>query len=418
MGQLHKRFTNDQVRDMLQRYLKQEIEGPYIRAMLGLGKTQFFKLLTRYRANPSTFSIQYTRRAPTRRLDPRIEASIVKELTIDRRAIQNPAIPLRTYNYSYVQRRLQTTYHQSAALATIIDRAKRHGFYLPRRPHKIHDREVLTRYVGELIQHDSSHHLWAPAAQVKWSLITSLDDFSRYLFFAQLVEQETVWMHIDAVQRLVLRYGYPYAYYVDCHAIFRFVRGRDELHVRHHQLTDDVDPQWKQVILECGIKPVYALSPQAKGKIERPYRWLQDHLIRTCVREDVTSIVDANRILGKEVHEYNDNRVHSTTGEIPALRFQRALKEKRSLFRPFVLPPPLQSAKDLFCFRLERTTNAYRRISLDTLQFSVRGVDPYQTLTLRIAPRDRQLAEIRFWHRDRLVDVQTVKIQDLKSVHF
>jgi len=418
MGQLHKRFTDEQVKDMLQRYLKQEIESPYIRAMLGLGKTQFFKLLSRYRANPAAFSIQYTRHTPTRRLDPWIEQNIVKELAIDQRAIQNPQIPLRSYNYSYVQRRLQTTHHQQASLSTIIDRAKRHGFYLPRRPHKVHDREVLTRYAGELIQHDSSHHLWAPAAQVKWYLISSLDDFSRYLFFAKLVEQETVWMHIDAVQRLVLRYGYPYSYYVDCHAIFRFVRGRDELHVRHHRLTDEVDPQWKQVLRECGIQPIYALSPQAKGKIERPYRWLQDHLIRTCLREDVTSLSAANQVLAKEVHEYNYRRIHATTGEIPYRRFQRALQAKQSLFRPFTLPPPFQSAKDLFCFRLERTTNAYRRISLDTLQFSVRGVAPYQPVTLRIAPRDRHLAEIRCWHENRLVDVQTVKLQDLKSVHF
>ena len=40
------------------------------------------------------------------------------------------------------------------------------------------------------------------------------------------------------------------------------------------------------------------------------------------------------------------------------------------------------------------------------------------TLALRIAPRNRQLADIRFWHENRLVDVQTVKIQDLNSVHF
>ena len=418
MDQLHKRFTDQQVTDMLQRYLKREIERTYLQTILGSGKSRFFMLLRRYQANPATFSVRYARTMAPRHLDPAIEPNILKELAIDQQAIQNPAVPLRSSNYSYVRTRLQVQYRQRVALSTIIARAKQHGFYLPRRPHKTHDREVLTRYVGELIQHDSSHHLWAPAAAVKWYLLTSLDDYSRYLFFAKLVEQETVWMHIEAVQRLVLRYGYPYAYYVDCHAIFRFVRGRDELHVRHHQLTDDVDPQWKQVLKECGIKPVYALSPQAKGKIERPYRWLQDHLVRTCLREDVTSIATANQLLAKEVHDYNSRRVHSTTGQIPSLRFQQALQAKQSLFRPFTPPPPFQSAKDLFCFRLERTTNAYRRVSLDTLQFSVRGVDPYQPVTLRITPRDRQLAEIRFWHENRLVDVQTVKREDLKSVHF
>lgn len=418
MAQLHKRFTDQQVREMLQRYCKREIERTYLQTILGIGKSQFFFWLQQYRAHPETFSIRYTRQGPPRHLDPEIEQNIVKELTIDQQAIQNPAIPLRSYNYSYVQRRLQTTYRQHASLSTIIHRAKRHGFYLARRPHKPHDREVLTRYVGELIQHDSSHHLWAPAAAVKWYLLTSLDDFSRFLFFAQLVESETVWTHIDAVQRLVLRYGYPYAYYVDCHAIFRFVRGRDALQVRQLRLTDEVDPQWKQMLRECGVKPIYALSPQAKGKIERPYRWLQDHLVRTCLREDVTTLAQANQLLAKEVHDYNYRRVHSTTDEVPFRRFQQALAAKRSLFRPFAPPPPLQSAKDLFCLRVERTTNAYRRVSLDTLQFGVRGVDPYQPVTLRLTPRDAQLAEIRFWHQGRLVDVQTVKREDLKTVRF
>ena len=417
MAQLHTRFTDEQVRDMLKRYLDHEIERGYLQSMLGLGKSRFFQVLHHYRAHPDTFSIQYHRPSPTR-LAPGIEASILKELTIDQQAIQNPQVPLRSYNYSYVQRRLQTHYRQTVSLSTVIARAKQHGFYRPRKPHQIHDREVLTRYVGELIQHDSSHHLWAPSAGVKWYLLTSLDDYSRYLFVAQLVEAETVWTHLEAVQRLVLRHGYPYAYYVDSHAIFRFVRGRDALHVRQACVTDEVDPQWKQMLRECGIKPLYALSPQAKGKIERPYRWLQDHLVRTCVREDVTSLAEANRLLAQEVRDYNDRRVHSTTGEIPARRFEQALRAKQSLFRPFAPPPPFQSAKDLFCLRVERTTNAYRRISLDTLQFSVRGIDPYQPVTLRITPRDGQLAEIRFWHQARLVDVQTVKREDLRSVHF
>jgi len=417
MGQLHTRFTDDQVKAMLKRYLSREIEGTYLRAVLGLSKTHFFRLVQRYRTDPTTFSIQYARRAPTRRLDPAIEQHILRELTIDRQAIQNPQVPLRSYNYSYVRHRLQTHYHQTASLSTIIARAKQHGFYLPRRPHKTHDREVLTRYVGELIQHDSSVHLWAPAAAMKWYLITTLDDFSRYLFYAKLVESETVWTHIEAVQRLVLRYGFPYAYYVDSHAIFRFVRGRDPIH-QDQGATDAVDPQWKRVLLECGIKPIYALSPQAKGKIERPYRWIQDHLVRTCVREDVSSIAAANQLLAKEVHDYNYRRVHSTTSEIPARRFQQALQAKQSLFRPFALPPPFQSAKDLFCLRVERTTDAYRRVSLNTRPFSVHGVAPYQPVTLRISPRDRELAEIRFWHENRLVDVQTIKRMDLKGVPF
>lgn len=70
------------------------------------------------------------------------------------------------------------------SLPTIIDRARKNDFYLKKRKRTIHDREVLTNYAGELIQHDSSHHLWAPNSKEKWYLITSLDDFSRYILIS------------------------------------------------------------------------------------------------------------------------------------------------------------------------------------------------------------------------------------------
>ena len=115
MAQLHKRFTDHQVREMLQRYCNGEIERAYLQTILGISKSQFFFWLQQYRARPETFSVRCTRQTPPRRLDARIEANIVKELTIDQQAIRNPQVPLRAYNYSYVQRRLQTHYRQTAA---------------------------------------------------------------------------------------------------------------------------------------------------------------------------------------------------------------------------------------------------------------------------------------------------------------
>ena len=87
--------------------------------------------------------------------------------------------PLRSYNYSYIKDRLEREYKQKVSLSTIIDRARKNDFYLRKPKRTVHDREVLTNYAGELIQHDSSYHLWAPNAQEKWYLITSLDDYSR-----------------------------------------------------------------------------------------------------------------------------------------------------------------------------------------------------------------------------------------------
>ena len=381
MSQLHKRFTDVQVKEVLQRFLHHEIERSYVQEILGIGKTRLFALIKSYRQNPGAFSLQYER--PGRSIDPGIEKNIFKELALEKKLIQNKDVPLYSYNYSYIRKRLETSYDQTVSLPAIIRRAKEKGFYLKKPKRTAHDREVLTQYAGELIQHDASHHLWAPAAGQKWYLITSLDDFSRMILFARLFNHETTWGHIQALQTVFLAQGLPLNYYVDSHSIFRFVRGRDDLHYHHHLQTDETNPQWKQVLEDCGVKVIYALSPQAKGKIERPYGWLQDHLVRTCVRDNVTDVRQGQTVLAHEVHDYNHRWVHSTTREIPAIRFQRALREKQSLFRPFHVKPPYQSVKDIFCLRLERTADAYHRISLHTLELKLNGVNPGDVLNFR-----------------------------------
>jgi len=417
MSQLHKHFTSDQVKELLERYLRDEIERKHLQEILGIKERRFFALVRQYRENPHHFTIQYHRASPLR-ISQDLEQNIFKELSIEKQIIQNKEIPLTSYNYSYIKDRLKGQYRQKVSLPTIIDRAKKHGFYLKKPKPTPHDREVLTRYVGELIQHDASYHLWAPASEEKWYLITSLDDHSRLLLYATLMKTETSWAHILALQTLILQYGLPYSYYVDSHRIFRFVRGRDSFWQKHHLLTDEATPQWKQVLEDCNVKVVYALSPQAKGKMERPYGWLQDRLIRTCVREDVTEINQAQRVLNHELYRYNHQQVHSTTQEIPYLRFQKALKENRSLFRAFQIKPPYQSTKDIFCLRMDRTIDSYRRISINNLLLKVNHATPGKTVHLRISPSTIEVSEIRFWSEGKLIDTQRVKNSDLKGMHF
>jgi len=419
MVQIHKEFTDSQVKELIERYLKNEIERKYIQQVLGIGKTRFFALIKEYRKNPNEFSIQYSRKTTPRRIPQCVEDNIIKELQIEKSMIEDVDVPLRHYNYSYVKDLLETKYHQRVSLPTIIDRAKKNDCYLKKKPQKHpHDREVLTNYIGEIIQHDSSYHLWSPPAKEKWYLITSLDDFSRFILYATLLRKETSWAHILASQTVILKYGSPFLYYVDSHSIFRFVQGRDSLWRKHYTLTDEADPQWKQVMDDCNIKVTYSLSPQARGKIERPYGWLQDRLIRTCVRDNVTDIREAQRVLNYEIHRYNYKQVHSTTQEVPYFRFQRALQEKRSLFREFKVRPPFESVKDIFCLRIKRSIDPYRRISINNLQLKVNNATPRKTVTLRIYPLNNDISEIRFWCDDKLIDIQRVKNSDLRVVHF
>lgn len=418
MKHIHKRFSIEQVTVLLSAYLKNRVTRREVEEELGIGKTRFFALLKKFRKNPQTFSLSYQRYTPPK-LTTETVAAIEQELLFDKQLIDNPKIPLYSYNYSALRDRLAEKQGLSVSVPTIIKRAKTLGYYQPKRKSSMHDREVLTTAIGVLIQHDSSNHQWSPFADQKWKLITSLDDFSRMLLYADFVESETTWTHIQAAQMLMQTYGIPLRYYVDQLRVFRFIQGRDSIWRKHVLQTDDVDPQWRQVMRVIGSDVIYALSPQAKGKIERPYRWLQDRIVRTCAREKVTTIQQAKAVLQSEVQRYNTRQVHSTTGEIPSIRFQKAQREKNSLFRPFMLPKPYTNMKDVFCLREKRMVNAYHKVSLWSKEIFVPKVPLHHDVIVHITPhKQEQAIEFRFWWEQQLVHTITYPIKDFPSVHF
>jgi len=59
MAQLHKKFTDSQVKEILQRYLNSEIERPYIQQGLGIGKTRFFTLIKYNQADAAAQSLAH-----------------------------------------------------------------------------------------------------------------------------------------------------------------------------------------------------------------------------------------------------------------------------------------------------------------------------------------------------------------------
>jgi hypothetical protein len=153
-----------------------------------------------------------------------------------------------------------------------------------------------------------------------------------------------------------------------------------------------------------GVNVSYALSPQAKGKVERPYRWLQDRIVRTCIYENLSTKEEARSVLRDELHRYNCVQIHSTTGEIPDIRFERARRNGNSLFRKLLIPKPYSSVQDVFCLREKRLVNNYRRISLFKHIIEVPNVPLRVHVDVHMVPdADRQLMHIRIWHERNLV---------------
>jgi hypothetical protein len=165
--------------------------------------------------------VEYERSTP-KRIGAEVEQAIHKELQREKKLVEDKRLPISSYNYSALRDRLKKN-GMTVSVPTIIQRAKDQDCYREHPRTKTHDREVVTSAIGALIQHDASTHLWSPYASEKWTLITSLDDYSRKLLYADFVRQETSWAHIQAAQTLMQAYGSPLKYYVDNLRVFRFI---------------------------------------------------------------------------------------------------------------------------------------------------------------------------------------------------
>jgi len=416
MSQLHKKLGDEQVKAILRNYQEGQMTRHHAQELLGIGKSRFFVLLQQYRVSPDSMSIEYHRKAPGR-INQEADQLIRQELKREKDLVEDQRLPISSYNYTALRDRLEKK-GITVSVPTIIKRAKEEDCYRPRRRQKVHDRLVITSAIGEIIQHDASVHLWSPLAAEKWTLITSLDDYSRTLLFADFFPHETSWAHIQAAQTVLVKNGLPVRYYVDNLRVFRFIQKRDSFWRNHVLETDDADPQWRQVMRVLNVGVTYALSPQAKGKIERPFRWLQDRIVRTCALEGISACEDARMVLQAEVERYNYHQVHSTTGEIPAIRFEKAKTSGNNLFRPFILPKPYSSLKDVFCLHTKRNLNGYRKISLNGTEIEIPKVPIREDVDIHLVPLSSSLVEIRIWFENKMVHSLTLPISKFPSVHF
>jgi len=228
--QLHKRFTDDQVKLLLDLYLKRVITLQQVLQQLECTEGRFYQILRAYRRAPEEFTIAYARHTPQHRLPEEVDQAIRKELEIDRKLIGDKETPLRQYNYAAVRDEVVRRLGYTISAQTVRNRAKEWGYWIPKtQKEKAPPREVVTEAAGMLLQHDSSYHKWSPYIGEKWTLITTLEDYSRYLLYADFVKTETTWTHIKAVESVILKYGVGLVYYVDSHSIFRFVCHRDSI---------------------------------------------------------------------------------------------------------------------------------------------------------------------------------------------
>jgi Helix-turn-helix domain len=145
---------------------------------------------------------------------------------------------------------------------------------------------------GALLLWDGSPHRWFGEKQEECSLMAAIDDATGALLYAVFARQEDAQSYLLCLRQILLEKGIPVAIYMDRHGIFR----RNDEHWRlEEQLAGEQTPtQVGQALKALGIEPIFALTPQAKGRVERLFNTLQDRLVQELRLAGVSSPEQGN----------------------------------------------------------------------------------------------------------------------------
>ena len=106
MSQIHRRFSDEQVKVLLGGYCQGQLTRSDLQELLGIGRSRFFALLRAYRQDPQGFTIAYGRSTPAK-LTPEVEHEIKTALLREKAIAEDPDLPVSSYNYAAMQDRLR-----------------------------------------------------------------------------------------------------------------------------------------------------------------------------------------------------------------------------------------------------------------------------------------------------------------------
>lgn len=173
----------------------------------------------------------------------------------------------------------------------------------------LHQLRERRRCVGELVQIDGSPHAWLEQRGPRCSLLAFIDDASGTLQYAQFVPVETSHAYLQALSTYVRCYGRPVAFYSDRHSIFT-----------KHDPEDLTPTQFERALRALDIAPILALTPQAKGRVERAFQTLQDRLVKALRLARIDTLAAANAFLPGFMYHYNARFARSPADPVHAYR--------------------------------------------------------------------------------------------------
>lgn len=217
-------------------------------------------------------------------------------------------------------------------------KARRAKVYQPR-----YRRDCL----GELIQVDGSDHDWFEGRSNKCTLLVYIDDATSQIMLLKFVESENTFDYFVATCEYLRLHGKPIAFYSDKHSTFR---------VNKKGATNGTGmTQFGRAMHELNIDIICANSSQAKGRVERANKTLQDRLVKELRLQGISTAEQANQFLPVFIIDHNR-------------RFAKPARNSKNMHRP------LSDFDDLdryMSWQEERTVSNNLTIQYDRVVFII-----------------------------------------------
>jgi transposase len=173
-----------------------------------------------------------------------------------------------------------------------------------RRPRKYRSRRERKAQAGLMMLWDGSLHNWLEGRGPYLCLMGAIDDATGELLpGAHFVEHESTAGYLRVLLDVCLEKGLPWSIYMDRHSSLK--RNDDhwtlEEELRGEQGLTHVGAALKALEIE----PIYALSPQAKGRVERLWGTLQDRLVSELRLAKARTMEEANAVLARYLRTHN-----------------------------------------------------------------------------------------------------------------
>jgi hypothetical protein len=239
---------------------------------------------------------------------------------------------------------------------------------------------------GMMVLWDGSAHQWFGPERPPCCLVSAIDDATSGCLAARFFPFESSEGYLWLLRQMVSQYGIPLSIYQDRHSALK----RNDPHwTLEEQLRGRQDPtQVGWALQELGIEPIYALSPQAKGRIERLFGTLQDRLTAELHKAAITDRQRANLFLEGFLEAHNRH-------------FSRTADKPHKAWRPLARGVDI----DRVCsFRYEATVGNDNTIRLGGITIDI-PAGPWRASYAKARVEVRQLLDgsWRIYYRDKQI---------------